>query len=188
MTPDLDSKVRELENWHDHFEWRYVADHYEPRRVLDFGCGYGYGDIYLAREGFCVVGYDISEERIGVAQHLRGLQSANIQDRLTFCLSAIFKWNYELVWISHVLEHIPLALWPHEFDLIQLSCETDDVPILVSVPLGHAYDTEEHVNHWDTAEVLASDLISCSGLPWRAWEDREHLVIKATQDSKSPSF
>jgi SAM-dependent methyltransferase len=175
MTPDLDSKVRELENWHDHFEWRYVADHYEPCRVLDFGCGYGYGDVYLARLGFRVVGYDPDQERIEVAHYLKSVQELNVQGKMVFTHDVIPKLDYGLVWMSHVLEHISLTEWGNIFRLIDWSYGD----FLISVPLGHAYDTEGHVNYWEDASHLIVDLTKHSGLLWSGWVDHEHQVIKA---------
>ena len=176
---EKEAKLQELVKWENHFEWKYVADYYKPRLLLDFGCGYGFSDIYLAMAGFEVVGYDIDAERIEIARYIRDNQTESVRNKVQFYQSAIPVRDYALIWLSHTLEHIPMEQWYSEFSLIWRSCKVDGVSILVSVPWGDAYDMPEHVNHWLTNDELVECLQKHTGLPWRAWTDTQNMVIKA---------
>lgn len=53
------------------------------RRVLELGCGQGYGSLHLARGGARVVGLDLSEKRCAVAR--RETAATPCDGRLNFC-------------------------------------------------------------------------------------------------------
>lgn len=170
----------DLYKWVDHFEWKHIAQNYAPCRILDFGCGYGYSDVYLARRGFVVTGFDIDSDKIASALHLRDKQDEDIRGRLEF--TSLDSWTngtYDLVWASHVFEHVDFDLWGQIFhDFLRTGA-----PILISVPLGHAYDMPEHIHHWNTADELLTDLMRYSARQWKMWVDVEHLVIKANSST-----
>ncbi len=45
-------------------EFYYLADNWKNKKfkkILDVGCGYGRNSIYLAKQGFCLDGFDLSE-------------------------------------------------------------------------------------------------------------------------------
>jgi SAM-dependent methyltransferase len=165
-----------LADWETHFEWNYVKDHYAPCHILDFGCGYGYSDIWLARNGFAVTGYDPDEARIAVANDLRAGEFQAVQNVLYFHSLPVSIGGYGLIWSSHVFEHIPHANWEQILRLFQKL----EVPVLLSVPLGDAYDVPDHIHHWQTAQEFKRDLLNVFYQDWTVWEDPTNRVIKAT--------
>lgn len=72
-----------------------------PARVFEFGCSWGYGSWQIAKAGFEVSAYEISQFRGGFAR-----------DRLNVDLHRDFpsegnKGRFDAVFTSHVLEHVP---------------------------------------------------------------------------------
>jgi len=145
-----------LSFWENHFEWQAVSSYPEIHgRILDFGCGSGHSDIFLARNGYEIHGVDLSSIGIDIANFLRDKESFAVRQRLSFSLADIvsaFPENpFDSAWSSHVFEHI-----------------SDPVPILqglkrwlkpgahllISVPLGYAFDDPGHVNHFANGEEL----------------------------------
>lgn len=168
-----------LANWESHFEWRYVVDNYIPCNVLDFGCGYGFSDFYLARSGFRVFGYDPNEERIQVARSLRSRRPQEIQERTEFSDAHCGFRLYDLIWSSHVFEHIPYDEWRSIFDTI-----INEASMLISVPLGYAYDMPEHIHHWENGDVLREKLEEFSGFKWSTSTDETNRVIRAKLEAQ----
>lgn len=170
---DKDDRLKELINWENHFEWKYLSKFFKPCRLIDFGCGYGFSDIYLAMNGFEVYGYDPNADKIETAKYILSNQAKSIQDRVTF---SSVRWDangYDLVWASHVFEHIPIAQWKGIFNKMFI------IPVLISVPLGFAYDMPEHIHHWRTENDLIYDLSVHSGRAWTTSVDLENHVIRA---------
>jgi 2-polyprenyl-3-methyl-5-hydroxy-6-metoxy-1,4-benzoquinol methylase len=91
--------------------YRWVAENFplEDLRVLDFGCGSGYGAAYLADHAAEVIGIDISASAIRYARsnyqrpNLRFLE-ADLCGRLPDDVSA---GTFDLAISSEVIEHVP---------------------------------------------------------------------------------
>lgn len=78
-------------------------------RILDFGCGSGYFSLELARLGFDVVGYDISEDCIKIAKdYLETLDENSIKGNLKYAnkLEDIKLNHFDGILCSGVLHHI----------------------------------------------------------------------------------
>ncbi len=69
------------------------------RRLLDFGCSWGYGSWQLSRAGFAVDGYELSRPR---ADYARRNLKVNIVDPFRLPDS-----SYDIFFSSHVIEHVP---------------------------------------------------------------------------------
>lgn len=167
--------------WENHFEWKSLADYPEiDGKVLDFGCGSGHLDVMLARNGRIVHGIDLSPIGISIANYLKSREDVPVQARLSFSVADVTDERmtgelYDSAWSAHVFEHIanpaPILTGLRKW-LKQGAC------LLVSVPLGNAYDDPGHVNHFHNASQLESYLnghvqivrIDVSG---------EHQVIRA---------
>lgn len=147
--------------WENHFEWKVVREYPEIRgHILDFGCGSGHSDILLARKGYKLHGVDLSPIGIAIATYLIAKENAEIRERLSFEVADVTKTRttqilFDSAWSSHVFEHIAdptpilhglkswLKPWAH---------------LLISVPLGYAYDDPGHVNHFANGEELQNYL------------------------------
>lgn len=57
------------DQWLDFFEQVLEKYHHHPRSILDVGCGTGAISIPLAQKGLQVMGVDVSEDMLAVAQH-----------------------------------------------------------------------------------------------------------------------
>jgi SAM-dependent methyltransferase len=65
------------------------------RRVLDLACGTGHHSIFLAGKGYDVMGLDISEKMLDIAQ--KKVQAAGhlIEDRIEFVLGDVLSLNFD---------------------------------------------------------------------------------------------
>lgn len=143
--------------WEEHFEWKSLGMYPELKgRILDFGCGSGHMDVILARNGSTVHGIDLSPIGINIANHLRSSESDEVKKRLSFQLADVTierpnDQQFDAAWACHVFEHIKdpqpvicgLREWlrPGAF-------------MLISVPLGYAYDDPGHVIHFEDERHL----------------------------------
>lgn len=158
----------EREYWKNHFEFEFFKYSMDRKQVtLDFGCGLGVMTDMLRQDGFPIFGYDDSEGSIAVARYL--------SPDTTFYNLFPERTDYTQVWMCHVLEHIPTSQWPEVFSSFK-----QPVVILISVPLGMAYDDGYgyHVNHWYHESELASALSEVSKFR-RVTYDLTHSVLRA---------
>lgn len=149
-------KALKMAFWKNHFEWRDLLTYPEINgTLLDFGCGSGHSDIFLARSGRVVHGIDLSDIGIGIAEYLRKREPPEIRAKVRFQVADVIKERpdtlFDSAWASHVFEHIPdpepvltgLRRWLKP-----------GARMLVSVPLGRAYDDPSHVHHFNCQDEL----------------------------------
>lgn len=167
--------------WENHFEWKAVAEWPElGGRLLDFGCGSGHSDLMLARAGRSVHGVDGSPIGIALARHAAAREAPEVAARVSFSCADVTREGppggpFDCVWSSHVFEHIRdpgpalrgLSRWAKP-----------RAPLLVSVPLGHAYDDPGHVNHFAGDGELRAFLAPHLEVARTAVDER-HRVIRA---------
>jgi len=146
--------------WGNHFEWQAVRDYPEIHgRILDFGCGSGHSDIFLARNGYEIHGVDLSNIGIHIANYLRGKEKPAVRQRLSFSLANIIDdlpdRLFDSAWSSHVFEHIanPAPVLKGLKNWLNPGAN-----VLISVPLGYAYDDPGHINHFANGEELVQYL------------------------------
>lgn len=161
--------------WEHHFEWKSLQEWPElSGRLLDFGCGSGHADIMLARGGRSVHGVDGSPIGIALARHAAARETPEVAARVSFSCGDVTRdgpaeGRFDSAWSSHVFEHIALpgpvllglAQWVHPGGAL-----------LVSVPLGHAYDDPGHVNHFKDGAAL------------RAWLEPHIRVERIAEDTR----
>ena len=137
--------------WENHFELESLDKYPEiAGHILDFGCGSGQLDIYLARKGIKIYGIDLSEIGINIANYLRNKEGEEVKERLSFELIDVTKGNpknylYDSIWSAHVFERIldpelvfqGLKKWVKKGGYM-----------LISVPLGYAYNSINHIHHF----------------------------------------
>jgi SAM-dependent methyltransferase len=157
----INPKALKMSFWENHFEWKSLRDYPEINgRILDFGCGSGHADIFLARKGYTIHGVDLSPVGIRIASYLRTRESRAVQDKLCFSCADVTRTlpetePYDAIWSSHVFEHIAdpgpvlngLRRWVKP-----------GAHMLVSVPYGKAYDDPAHVNHFYSSDELCNYL------------------------------
>ncbi len=166
--------------WENHFELKSLDAYPEiSGRVLDFGCGSGHLDILLARSGRCVHGIDLSPVGIRIAQYLRNKENRVVQSRITFEVADVTRSRpkelCDSAWSAHVFEHIAdpgpafhgLRHWLKP-----------GAPLLISVPLGDAYNDPSHVNHYVNVSQLRSYLENHIKII-KIDSSEEHQVIRA---------
>lgn len=159
FTPRLSKMPRAytMKFWENHFEWTYFNSIIPPKsKILDFGCGTGHSDIFLAKEGHIVYGMDISPIAIAVSSYLKSLHpDLALEFYLANICTTEIQLNVDWVWCSNVLEHI--GDWEPIFQGLT-SVVGVGTPMLVSVPKGNAYDDPNHVHHWFSVEELYKSL------------------------------
>ena len=51
------------------YPYFYVSEKEKDKTILDYGCSYGWGSSYLAKDSKMIVGYDIDSSRIDYANN-----------------------------------------------------------------------------------------------------------------------
>ncbi|MNP21750.1 Ubiquinone biosynthesis O-methyltransferase [compost metagenome] len=142
--------------WENHFELSCFDKYPEiSGKILDFGCGSGNLDIYLARKGMFIHGIDLSEIGINIANYYKHKEVDEVKKRLCFTLNDVTKDVpkdlYDSAWSTNVFEHI---LYPGPiFEGLRKWIKPGGY-ILISVPLGYAYNDSNHVHHFMNNDEL----------------------------------
>ena len=76
-------------------------------KILDYGCGVGQVDLYFAKQGYSVVGVDISSNAIDKALSSKRLLGITDVKFTTIDNNVWQKTRYDLIICSEVLEHVP---------------------------------------------------------------------------------
>ncbi len=150
-----------LNFWKTHFELDGFNHFPEiTGHVLDFGCGSGHLDIFLARRGMRITGIDASPIAIKICEFLKRRESKLVASRLNFLHLDITEANvkrlaFDNVWSTQVFEHItdpaPIIKGVSQF-------VKKDAYFLICVPFGHAYDDPGHCNYFFSAMDLENFL------------------------------
>ena len=78
-------------------EFYYLADNWKNKnfkKILDVGCGYGRNSIYLAKQGFCLDGFDLSE--LSVERTKENVQNCK-QEKIK---TNVYSWIFNEMGIS----------------------------------------------------------------------------------------
>ena len=93
--------------WSEHIaRYAYARRYAEGRRVLDAGCGTGYGSAELAQSAIAITGVDVSAEAIGFARSTYPIPGLRFV--VSSCAAMPFPPNaFDLVVAFEVIEHLP---------------------------------------------------------------------------------
>jgi len=118
---------------------KFVRD-YKFNSVFDLGCGEGIHTAYMRNQGKSVTSLDIR-------QHPNGFAPDIVADYMTLDL----KRQFDAIWCSHVLEHMPD---PQSFLKKVLTNLTRGGALAITVPpLKHAI-VDGHINLFNTGTLL----------------------------------
>jgi 2-polyprenyl-3-methyl-5-hydroxy-6-metoxy-1,4-benzoquinol methylase len=153
----VNPRALKMDFWKNHFELDSITRFEEiSGRILDFGCGSGHLDVLLARRGMTVHGIDLSPIGINIANYLREKEAVKTQKLVTFSVVDVISQEplgkpFDSAWSAHVFEHIsaPSAVLAGLHNWVKPGGH-----LLISVPLGKAYDDPGHVNHFFSADEL----------------------------------
>jgi SAM-dependent methyltransferase len=82
--------------------YKALAPYCVGKRVLDFGCGIGYGSYYLGEFALSVLGYDVSVEAIDLAR--RSLSRGNV--KYTSTLDEATSFSFDTMVSVECIEHL----------------------------------------------------------------------------------
>jgi spore maturation protein CgeB/SAM-dependent methyltransferase len=128
MGSQFGEKTRSRINW--------MASMATGRRVLDVGCSQGITSLLLAREGFSVLGIDISERAISDAKEARAAETPGVRQRLEFrCVEAcaLQQEQFDTVVMGEVIEH---QTNPARFIREAVRFVAPNGRIVITVPFG----------------------------------------------------
>jgi len=108
----------------------------ENLELLDFGCSWGYGSFQLEKQGYKVQGYEISKPRSDYAKNKLNVKT--IDD-----LNSVENNQFDIIFSSHVLEHLPNLMSNINFALKVL--KTDGF-FVAFTPNGSKYHREKNKN------------------------------------------
>ncbi|MFC3551475.1 glycosyltransferase [Lysobacter cavernae] len=151
MGADFGRQTRDRINW--------MCSQARGTTVLDVGCSQGIAAVLLAREGFHVLGLDISEPAIEYANRERGSEIETVRERLTFrCgeLASLEDACYDTVLMGEVVEH---QTNPVRFIRVAASHVAPGGRIVITVPYGlHPWpDHKSTIFPRDLHEALAGE-------------------------------
>ncbi len=144
--------------FNEHFARYQLASRWAAgRRVLDAGCGTGYGSAELAKTASSVLAIDFSPDAIAYARE--HFQAPNLQYQVGDCL-ALPEGTFDLVVAFEVIEHLPE--WPRFLKEVQRTLSPAGL-FLVSTPnklyyaesRGESGENPFHVHEFEFAEFQA---------------------------------
>lgn len=87
-----------------------VFEREHQTRILDYGCGYGWGSAYLSKDSRQVLGYDVDQKRIQCAKEIY-MQTKNLEFTYDWKEVESFRGEFDTVVMSHVLSETSDTEW-----------------------------------------------------------------------------
>ncbi|MCI8613714.1 MAG: methyltransferase domain-containing protein [Lachnospiraceae bacterium] len=132
----------------------------KPYRVLDIGCGEGKDAVFMAKCGYLVTAFDLSEQGIDKAKRLAEHNKAEVN----FFKADIFDYRperaYDIIFSSGVIHILPETMRKEFCDSLKLHTEDNGINVLnvfVQKPfIAHAPDStkEEDRYPWYSGELF----------------------------------
>ena len=133
----------------------------KPYRVLDIGCGEGKDAVFLAKCGYAVTAFDISEQGIEKAKRLAKHNEVEVSFFKADILDYRLDTEYDIIFSSGVLHFIPGTKRKEFCDSLKLHTTDSGINVLnVFVPkpfISRAPDCteeEEKVQPWHSGELF----------------------------------
>ena len=171
-----------MSHWTTHFESTYMLKCPAVQgKILDFGCGSGHMDILLGRQNKTIRGIDLSPIAIGIANYFKSLEPLVVQDRVSFeqkdiCQPPTDEVRFDTIISTHVFEHIPTKDLPSIIQGLKMHSKPNAL-MIVSVPIGYAYDDPDHVHHFMTPKELRNHFEPFVNVE-RIFSDKRNQVFK----------
>ena len=92
----------------------------KSKRVLDLGCGSGWLSVFLSRQGFDVVGIDISQHAIELARNWAEKEDLAIQFQAYDIANVPFEGgSFDAIVANSIFEHFPLEATTEIFSILK---------------------------------------------------------------------
>lgn len=119
------------------------------KTILDVGCHIGFLDILYSESGAKVTATDISEQGLEYAKQYAKKYNKNIKFRLGLFETMKFRRKYDLVILSHIIEH---TYDPKK--MIDKAIGLCNKKLIIAVPLGKKQNDSTHKHWWYDFEQL----------------------------------
>ncbi|MBV7441898.1 class I SAM-dependent methyltransferase [Weeksellaceae bacterium TAE3-ERU29] len=138
----IDSLYQKVKQYNLKYKKNIITKSFQPKNVLDYGCGTGSFVEYLNQNGIKAFGYEPNENALELAKNKIGDNLLNEDE--------VFAKKYDVITLWHVLEHIP------NYDLILKSlieCLTPNGKLIIAIPNYKSYDAKFYKNYWAAYDV-----------------------------------
>lgn len=135
---------------------RRFCRRFVPRgaRVLEVGCGVGIVSKYLRSRGCRVVGLDLSENNVRIAESYAGASGCEFKvlDIIENAAELASLGTFDAILLSDVIEHIPKERYPALFDALEPRLQDAGI-VLLTLP-SPEYQEYLKANHPDRLQVV----------------------------------
>ena len=138
----LDTIYQKVKRYNLKYKKDIITKSFQPKTVLDYGCGTGSFVEYLNQNNINAFGYEPNENALELAKNKIGEKLLNEDE--------VFTKKYDVITLWHVLEHIP------NYDLILKSlidCLNPNGQLIIAVPNYKSYDAKFYKNYWAAYDV-----------------------------------
>ena len=138
----LDTIYQKVKRYNLKYKKDIITKSFQPKTVLDYGCGTGSFVEYLNQNNINAFGYEPNEKALELAKNKIGKNLLNEDE--------VFTKKYDVITLWHVLEHIP------NYDLILKSlieCLNPNGKLIIAVPNYKSYDAKFYKNYWAAYDV-----------------------------------
>lgn len=102
----------------------------KPYKVLDIGCGEGKDAVFLAKNGYDVIAFDISETGIQKAKNLADIHGAKVDLFKADIKDFRVETDYDIIFSSGVLHYVPLVLRQNLIDNLKEHTKIGGINVL----------------------------------------------------------
>jgi ubiquinone/menaquinone biosynthesis C-methylase UbiE len=129
--------------WAEHISrYAFASSFASDKRVLDIGCGTGYGTAELSHHARCIVGFDIAAEAVSYARSQYPLANASFVQASAICLP-FENESFDLAVAFEVIEH--LSDWRSLLSEVRRVLHSDGL-FVVSTP-NQLYYADSRAHH-----------------------------------------